>query len=184
MDCFKIFFVIVQLAAIARISVCEEISDRCKILQTTEMKRICIGKYPMEISYRYRDALMDIGAKYAIFQFIDRSGSHYYIAHFSSPLMGCVKAKAIKPLKYSCTTEDDKTEEIEIRSGIVMCLTENMHMADELLTFCGKEQMNPSEFVVLQYTIGPKSLTASSTNAAAFRMHSYLLVATILFVVE
>uniref|UniRef100_A0A0A1XIM5 G-type lectin S-receptor-like serine/threonine-protein kinase CES101 n=1 Tax=Zeugodacus cucurbitae TaxID=28588 RepID=A0A0A1XIM5_ZEUCU len=175
----KIFFVIVQLAIIAKISDCQEI-DRCEILSTTEMKRICTGKYPAEIWVKYNDGIMKYGAPYAIFQFIDSNANHYFVTHFYSPLIDCVKVMAQTAADYDCTNKDGITKEIHVNTSTIICITENLHMIDELLVFCAGKPMKPSEFVVLQYNFYKMpTVVASNTDAVMFRMHPFFLAATI-----
>lgn len=184
MDCLKILFVMVQFTIVAKKSVCEKQLNRCNLLRTSEMARICIGAYPREIYFKYQDAVMEVGVPYAIFQLIDSSTNGYVISHYFSPLVKCVKAKLITPLQYNCTTKAEETELIKIDKGFMLCLNQNMQMADDLVKLCTGKQMRPSEFVALQYSTDKVPMVGSSTDAAMFRMPFYFEVATILFVVE
>lgn len=184
MDCFKILFVIVQLTVISKVSVCEGMSNRCNLLKTSEMKRICIGAYPAEVLYKYHDGVMEIGTIYAIFQLIDNSDNGYLISHYFSPLIKCVKAKLITPVQYNCTTKNDKTELVTVDKGFILCFNQNMQMLDDLLKLCTGKKMNPSEFVALQYSIDHLPMVGSNTDAVMFRMQFYFVVSTILFIVE
>ncbi|XP_020713759.1 uncharacterized protein LOC110117921 [Ceratitis capitata] len=160
----NLFFIALELYTTAKLSFCEGRVRRCEVLESFEMKRVCIGTYPKEISIKYRDKMMTTGAQYAIFQLSDGKANHYVISHYFSPLIKCVSARFITPLTYSCTTKNGEAEVINLENSFMHCITEHLQIVDDLLVLCTEERMKPSVFVALQYST--KKLPQISTSAA------------------
>ncbi|XP_061397977.1 uncharacterized protein LOC133333708 [Musca vetustissima] len=131
-------------------------------------ERYCRGRYPQEVSIKYRDKLINIGEPFAIYKEVNTS-SEYIISMKLSELHSCPVIHSSGPQSYTCVTS---STEITFLRAMGLCHEYNLQIADELIRHCLKQNGRRHEAFVkperqlLHYTLAT-NLKSSGTAVAA-----------------